>query len=415
MSYISRSGKLLPISFFRSQSIGLAALTILTLVFLAAPAISANPEVRGLWVVRDAITSESDVTGLVDFAEEHRFNVLFIQIRGRGDAYYHSYFVPGPDIHPAVPGSFDPLEEVIRRAHEKNIEVHAWFNMYLTWSNDNPPESPDHPLNKHPDWFMVSVTGSNMADCPIESVRNSTCEGRYLSPMVEEVRSYLSRMVTEVTVTYNIDGVHLDYIRFPGRDYDFHPVARYDFSGRYGVDPVEVVNGDGSADPALLYLGKWVDYRAGRIDEQVKSIRRRINLVDPNIRLSAAVKPHADEAFYQYGQNWAGWLNDGILDFAVTMSYYPDTDQLYGVMSENLQKVDPRKIVGGVGIYRTTPLRASEQISLFRDMNLLGYCLFSYTTFLENPRSAGNLSGLVDIGDAGLPREFRPYLRRIYE
>ncbi|MFC1528473.1 glycoside hydrolase family 10 protein [Candidatus Latescibacterota bacterium] len=374
-----------------------------------------EPEVRGLWVVRDTITSSEEVRTLVDFADKHHFNVLFVQVRGRGDAFYQSYFVPGPDNYPSIPDSFDPLEEVITLAHTRNIEVHAWFNMYLTWSSDKLPVHPDHPLNKHPEWFMVSKDGKSMATCSIEDIRNENVEGRYLSPVLEEVRGYLSRVITEVIVTYNVDGIHLDYVRYPGREYDFHPKIRQDFSERYGVDPHKVVWGDGQYDPTLMYLGMWVESRAEQIDEQVKSIKRRIKLVDSNIRLSAAVKPHADEAYYHFGQNWVGWLNEGIVDFVVTMSYFPETEKLFEVMSANVKSADRKKIIGGIGTYLVTPEKTADQISLIRQMDLLGYCLFSYTVFLENSQYGKRLDTLVPSNSEKLPQEFKPYLRNIYE
>jgi len=391
---------------------GVNSAVLVAFLMFSLPGVPEGREVRGLWVVRDTMVSPERVRECVDFAAENGFNVLFVQVRGRGDAFYNSYFVPPPEEYPEIPDSFDPLGEMIRQAHGRGIEVHAWFNMYLAWSKDTPPVHPEHPLNLHPEWFMVSVTGRSMADSPIDSVRNGESEGRFLSPCVDEVREYLSHVVTEVMVAYDIDGVHLDYVRYPGRDYDFHPRARRGFIKTYGVDPVRLVAGNGDVDPALMYLGKWVQYRAGWIDEQVRSVRRRIDLVDPNVRLSAAVKAHADEALFRFGQNWAGWLKDGVVDFVVTMSYFPDTGQLYGVMSDNLEIVDPRKIVGGVGVYKTTPETAMEQISMMRTMNLLGFCLFSYTSFLENPRFVRSMSGLFGEKGRGLPPDFRPYVRR---
>jgi uncharacterized lipoprotein YddW (UPF0748 family) len=368
-------------------------------------------------VVRDALSSRESVTSMVEFAARNRFNVLFVQIRGRADAYYNSYFVPGPEGKPSIPSQFDPLEVTVRLAHEQGIEVHAWLNMYLTWSADDPPSDPSHPFNKHPDWFMVSITGENMSTAPIQNVRNNQSEGRYLSPCLENVRSYMSRVITEIIVSYNIDGIHLDYVRYPGRDYDFHPMARYAFHERNGIDPVEVVNGSGGVDPALVYLGKWVEFRADQIDSQIRSIKTRIDLVDPRIRFSAAVKAHADEALYQFGQNWAGWLNEGLMDFVVPMSYYPDNEQLNTVMRDNLEKVKPEQIVGGVGIYRIDSNSAAAQIRLFRELGLSGYCLFSYTTFHEQPDYAGALQRLIPVsGDGGsLPQSFRPYIRNVYE
>ncbi len=388
---------------------------ICTACLALSPAYADEPEVRGLWIVRDTLSSIESIDAAVDFAHRNDFNVLFVQVRGRGDAYYNSYFVPGPVNGVEVGPDFDPLEEMITRAHEKDIEVHAWFNMFLTWSDDNPPLDPEHPLNSHPEWFMVSAEGQSMAHCPIEAVRSSRNEGRYVSPALEELRSYLSKVITEVIVTYNVDGVHLDYIRYPGRDYDFHPRIIADFEALYEVDPRNVVAGSAAVDPALQYLGRWVEFRAEQVDNQVQSIRRRIDLVDPDIHLSAAVKPHASEAYYQYGQNWAGWLNSGLLDFVVTMSYYTEDETWLSVMRENLEQVDPRKVVGGIGAYRMDAKKAASQVEMTRKLGLLGHCMFSYTTFVENKRYGSAFTRKVYNDSVAPPDDYKPYLRKVYE
>ncbi len=380
-------------------------------VFLFATTVYAEPEVRGLWVVRDSIKSRSDAEKLVDFAVTYNYNVIFLQVRGRGDAFYKSYFVPGPEEFPNIPDSFDPLATVIELAHARGIEVHAWFNMYLTWSGDNPPSNPLHLVNAHPSWFMVSLNGLNMAECPIDSVRNRYYEGRYISPGLEEVRSYLSRVITEVAVSYDINGVHLDYLRYPGRNFDFNGRVRQQFYGHYGVDSAEVLLKGEKFDPSFEYLNKWIEYRTSPISEQVRSIARRINLVNKDIRLSVAVKPDSDEAFYEFGQNWVSWINDGIVNFVVTMTYFPETAWVEDVLNDSLNKVDRRKVVGGIGAYKLTPEETAEQVKLMHNLNLLGYSIFSYSTFIENPHFAESLDSLIVSYNITPPAESKSHQR----
>ena len=361
---------------------------LLVSLFLFSSPGYAEREIRGLWVVRNSIVHPDSITQLIEFADTNNFNVLFVQVRGRGDAYYKSHFVPGPENHPEIPDSFDPLEMVIDRAHERGIEVHAWFNMYFTWAPPEFPVDPQHPLNRRPEWFMVSKTGTNMGTSPIESITGPSVEGRYMSPCLESVRLYLTRIISEVIMNYNVDGVHLDYVRYPSRDYDFHPVMREQFLKRYGVDPLDVVNGDRTIDPELKFLKTWVDFRVSHIDKNVNDIAKLIKMSGKNIRLSAAVKAHADEAYYEFGQNWAGWLNQGIVDFVVTMSYLEDDESFISILNTSLKKVDRRKVIGGIGIYKVRPEIASKQIAIARDMGLMGYCLFSYSTFVGDPQFA---------------------------
>ena len=254
MNYIQnkkgrRTQKSVPF-FYSVKLLCLQTIVFVTCMLFFLSVTYADPEIHGLWVVRDAITSSEQVQILIDFADLHHYNVIFVQVRGRGDAYYKSYFVPPPKDYPNIPYVFDPLEEIIKLAHLRGIEVHAWFNMYLTWSSPMPPIDPEHPLNKHPEWFMVSIDGHSMADTYVDSIKANFHGMRYLSPGLESVRNYLSRVVTEVIVSYNVDGVHLDYIRYPGREYDFHAVVRNEFSDLYDVDPIKVVS------PLLSFLPK---------------------------------------------------------------------------------------------------------------------------------------------------------------
>ena len=75
--------------------IGLLAL------LLVGPSLSSTPretEMRGLWVVRTGLTSPESVDRAVDDAARAGFNALFVQVRGRGDAFYSSRLVPRSDL-----------------------------------------------------------------------------------------------------------------------------------------------------------------------------------------------------------------------------------------------------------------------------------------------------------------------------
>lgn len=349
-----------------------------------------EPEIRGLWVVRDAVTSPEKANELIEYADSCGINTLFLQVRGRGDAYYKSYFVPGPEEYPHIPYEFDPLDTVITLAHNRGITVHAWFNMYLTWSADEFPGNPAHIVNAHPGWFMVSIDGISMVDSHIDSVRNGYSEGRFISPAYEEVRSYLSRVITEVLVNYDVDGIHLDYIRYPGRKHDFSHRIRNRFISMYGVDPVDVIKKGDTVDPTVTYLQKWIEFKAELIDDQVSSIARRITMVNRSIKLSAAVKPSGIEAYYEFGQNWIEWLNSGSIDFVVTMSYFNDDNLVREKLSESLTQVDPKKVIGGIGLYKIDPESAARQIHLMRSLGLAGFSFFSYTSLVED-RRYGNI------------------------
>lgn len=382
------------------------ALVVFVLIFADAP----GAEVRGLWVTRESITSAAAVRSVVDGAVKSGYTVLFVQVRGRGDAFYRSAFVPGPREYPGIPGQFDPLGALIPLAHARGMEVHAWFNTFLAWSGRTLPEGRGHIARAHPDWFAVSAGGLKMASCPAESVSNARIEGRFLSPGSAPAREYLRRVILEVVRTYPVDGVHLDYIRYPGWEYDFRESVREDFRKREGMDPRIAVSGENGADPTLALLGKWVEYRAELVGGFVREVSDSVRAVDPRIRVSAAVKPDPEAAYYDYGQDWPRWLRDGTVDFVAIMSYSPDGDGFRSFLRKAAAAAPPEKILGGVGVYRAAPMMAAEQIADTREAGLLGFCVFSWRDQQGNP-GMDTVRAVISRGEKALPAGFRPYLR----
>jgi uncharacterized lipoprotein YddW (UPF0748 family) len=370
-------------------------------------------EVRGLWVVRDSLVTPEQVRLVVEFADSLRFNMLFVQVRGRGDAYYRSKLVPGPEEHPEIPDSFDPLASIIRLAHSRGIEVHAWFNVNPVWSARMPPSSPRHVVRTHPEWLMVSRSGLGTARCSIDSVVNHAMEGRYLSPGIQQVRKHLARIVRELVRRYDVDGVHLDYVRYPGWNYDFRGEILREFRNRHGIDPRDVTGGGRpKADPESALLLKWVRYRADLMSGLVGEIAREVRRVDRRIRISAAVKPDPADALYEFGQDWPTWLREGTVDFVVTMSYFSREDAFRESLLESLGNADPRKVVAGIAMHLAPPSTAEEQVARVREAGLLGFCVFSYGASREQPARADTLKRIIGGKRAELPPEYTPHTRK---
>jgi uncharacterized lipoprotein YddW (UPF0748 family) len=386
---------------------------IVICLFLWAAEVYPEQEVRGLWVVRDSISSPEKIAELVNYADSLHCNVLFVQVRGRGDAYYRSAFAPGPEEYPLIPGTFDPLAVIIDLAHNHGIEVHAWLNMYIEWSDPKPPSSPIHLFNLHPDWFMVDRDGRSMAECPLDTLMSQGIEGRFLSPFIPEVREHLTGVVEEIVKNYPVDGIHVDYIRYPGLNYDFRVNCIRDFRDTFGIDPRILFSEEHRGNRNIMLLEKWTKYRAEPITRLIQDISTRVRSIDDKVRISAAVKPDIGEASIDYGQDWTYWVNSGIVDFVVTMSYFLKSSTLNETLAASLPSVNPRKVIGGIGVFQLTPESVSEQITWNRKQGLLGYCLFSYGSCKGNPEHGNMLKKECPPGIIKLPPEFKHYLRRI--
>ena len=126
--------------------------TLVALLFLIDNYLCGDTfNVRALWVVRDHVTSKKNIDEIIKFAVNNNYNHLFVQIRGRGDAYYSSKLVPRS--HLLVNSNFDPLEYIISETRGMNIKIHAWLNTYYLWSSPQKPSQVDHILLNHPAWL----------------------------------------------------------------------------------------------------------------------------------------------------------------------------------------------------------------------------------------------------------------------
>ena len=78
-------------------------------------------EIRAMWVLRTSLTTPDRISALVQAARDHGFNTLFVQVRGRGDAYFLGGSEPRPPELLRQPEGFDPLASVLRLAHALRV------------------------------------------------------------------------------------------------------------------------------------------------------------------------------------------------------------------------------------------------------------------------------------------------------
>src|SRR5918996_872449 len=114
-----------------------------------------STEVRALWVLRASLESPDAIRRMVASASAHGFNTLFVQVRGRGDAYFRQGVEHRAAGLALQPEAFDPLAETLLRAREAGLAVHAWLNVNLVSSAAELPASRSHVIYEHPEWLMI--------------------------------------------------------------------------------------------------------------------------------------------------------------------------------------------------------------------------------------------------------------------
>lgn len=344
-----------------------------------------NTELRALWVVRDALASPRDVERMIDFAQQARIHLIFVQVRGRGDAFYRSALAPpGAELQFEL-DTFDPLARVLVLARQAGIAVHAWVNVYYVWSNPDEEPPAGHILSQHPEWALSDGAGTPMTDRKLQWWQQEGIEGYYLSPSAPGVRQHLLDVVGEILSGYAVDGIHLDYVRYPGRDWGLDAEGRTDFALRWGVDPVrlrlERAAIEATIGPRAVSAmdSLYIESRVAAIDSLVIGIRALAG----DLPLSAAVMPDPEVARYDKGQDWMRWVHHRWMDFVVPMMYNDRPAEARDRVRVLHNAVGHDRLLAGLALHDGRHLYLPRLVEALREEYTLGYSLFSYNVLAD--------------------------------
>lgn len=340
-------------------------------------------EGRYLWVVRNTLTSKKNIDRMLQFATLNRFNNILVQVRGRGDAYYKSNIVPKS--HLVKDANFDPLSYLIPKAKEKGINVHAWINTYLLWSSNKKPIQLNHILHTNPDWIDQNNREVLNVDIEIQKkmMSNNGYEGLYLSPNHPKVNSYLLTIIRELIENYEIDGIHFDYIRYHDSGYGKNPTAIAYYRKHHGFNALS------SNVLSKSEISEWNDYKRKSITDLVRETRKLVDYLNPNIELSAAVKPNLYEARDRFFQEWDVWIAAGYLDKAIVMNYAANLKEFarnIDIIYDNLPSKYWKSIVMGIATYNQSPSKVINKIKYSKVTRFKNVSFFSYNVMDQNPR-----------------------------
>ena len=366
------------------SAISLILLFIVTTA-LAQPA-EKTDEIRGVWIVRHNMASEKSIDKLIKIAEEMQFTDLFVQIRGRGDAYYNSSIEPKAE---GLATDFDPLAYLLTNVADKPFRIHVWLNALYFWSAEKLPDSPDHVFHTKPEWIVQPYHYDSTASDPLKKNLRNT-EGLYHSPVNDGVKTYLLSVIKDVLTNYDVDGLHLDYIRYPGREYGFNEDARERFKNKHFIDPLSLkknpeafIDNHGQTGYELHY-SRWASFLRDELALIVKDISNYMRREHPGVKLSAAVKPELKKAHWEFFQDWDRWVNAGWMDFAVARNYTPCNATFLRRSREMMNAVNNNRLIMGVSLYNQSAEAAMQKVKQFRELSTAGFTLFSYDTILEN-------------------------------
>jgi uncharacterized lipoprotein YddW (UPF0748 family) len=350
-----------------------------------------------MWVQRGSLASPRTVLSVVETAREGGFNTLIVQVRGRGDAFYVSRQEPRPPLLANQAATFDPLELMLATAHRAGLKVHAWVNVNLV-SDARPPASRRHIVHTHPEWLMVprSLAPDLVRMNPrrpeylrrlseYARAHSDRVEGIFASPIHKDAAEHVVRVIGDIAGRYDVDGIHLDYIRFPNDEFDYSAETLNAFrsSVTAGMSAAERRDYTSRARGrpffyTEMFPQRWQEFRRARLTDLLTRIRTTVKSRRSNAVLSAAVFPDATEASNRRFQDWGAWLESGLLDAICPMAYTTDAALFRSQIANVKQRAGGRPVWAGIGAYQLSARATVENIRTARQLGAEGVVLFSY-------------------------------------
>ncbi len=307
-------------------------------------------EFRAVWAHRaDGITGKGwpEIAASLQQADMRQ---LFVNVLWGGAAFYPSEVVP------SVAGERDYLQEAVTACHDHGLALHAWF---VCWNLQHaPPE------------FLARMRQENRLVQDKDGQERS-----WLCPSHPENRRLTIRAAIELATRYDIDGVHLDYIRYPDAETCFCQGCATRFRATTGAAasdwPAAVISG-------VEHQG-YLAWRREQISTIVGTIHSSIKRVKPEIQLSAAVWPDWPAIRDSIAQDWPAWAQAGWVDFLLPMSYVASSREALAWYHKH-QQILPDTLPFYPGIapstHNVSPAEVLHQIDALRAAGSRGFALF---------------------------------------
>lgn len=346
-------------------------ITFLLTILTAALTLAAQPkyEVRAVWLTtiggidwphsyassNYSIERQKDeLRTILDRLQRANINTVLLQTRIRATTIYPSEYEPWDGCLSGKPGKspgYDALKFAIDECHRRGMELHAWVVAI--------------PVGK---WNATGCARLRKRHPGL--VKKIGAEG-YMDPEKPQTAEYLADLCAEITGNYDVDGIHLDYIRY------------------HETWPMKVSRRQGRAN----------------ITNIVRAISHRVKSIKPWVKMSCSpIGKYKDlSRFSSYGwnayervcQDAQAWLRDGLMDALFPMMYFRG-NQFYPFALDWSEQSYGRIVAPGLGIYFMSPGEKDWPLSdITREMLTLRHYGMGHAYFRSN-FFTDNVKGIYD-------------------
>lgn len=340
------------------------AVWLTTLMGLDWPRTKANSDERRQ-------RQKDELLRTLDALEQAGINTVMLQTRVRSTTIYPSALEPWDECLSGTYGrspGYDALAFAIEACHARGMQVHAWVVAFPICSVAQARQQGRSALPaKHPE--LCRRSGDKWM----------------MDPGVPATADYLATLCTEIVSRYDVDGIHLDYIRYPEKGIPWDDRATY---RRYG---------QGKS------LAAW---RTANVDRVVETVSRAVKSVRPWLVMSCSpVGKYADlprQSSYGWNacdavnQDAQKWLARGWMDWLLPMMYF-DGQHFYPFAADWQENAHGRVVAPGLGIYCLSPREKDWDLTtITRQLNVVRTLGMGGVAYYRSRFLTDNTKGLLD-------------------
>ena len=287
------------------------------------------------------------------------FTAILPNMLWGGVAFYESDVLP---VSPDVKEKGDQIALCLAACKKYGVKCHIWkVNYNMGWRADKQ--------------FMARMKAQGRTQVNYDGSDND----RWLCPSHPENQSLEIESMLEVARKYDVDGLHFDYIRYPGKDGCFCRGCRLRFAKAIGRT-IKNWPSDVRQDENLSE--KWMDFRRQQITSVVAAVAERAKSIRPGISISAAVFRNWQVDRNSVGQDWKLWCNRGYLDFVCPMDYTYNSGHFERMVGQQREWAGKVPCYPGIGLSvwsdPTDICKLIEQIGITRRLGTGGFTVFNY-------------------------------------
>ncbi len=321
-------------------------------------------EFRGFWCHSAFGVSGKTWDEAIKQLADSGFTAILPNLLWGGIAFYPSQVLPE---YPELATRGDQLAECLAACRKYGVECHVWK---VNWNMGSRTSQEFVDRMRAAGRVQVSDTGE--------------VQERWLCPSHPENQALEVASMVEIARNYAVDGVHFDYIRYPGAAHCFCDGCRERFEKRLGQ---AVANWPADAKRGGALNQQWLDFRRSNIDTVVRQVAEQVRQVRPGVKISAAVFRNWPVDRDGVGQDWKLWCEQGWIDFLNPMNYTESNATFRHQTAAQLEYAGKVPVYPGIGlsVWRDPQdvVKLVEQIEISRQLGTGGFTIFEYNARME--------------------------------